>query len=379
MNEASFRIRLFRIGGVLGIWTLIGVFLASQAYLMLVLQKYAHEDLKQASQEGSWWELLRLTLAEAYIWALVAWFIFRLGRRFPLEQRQWLRNSLIHGALCLLFVLLETTLSVGASEILRHDFLKITTSHKILLFYFAAKFPGNVLIYWGILGVHQAMYFYRKYRERELRASQLETRLIQAQLQVLKMQLHPHFLFNTLNAISALIHQDVELADRMIARLGDLLRTTLENANKQEIPLRQELDLIQPYLEIEKARLGSRLTVAMSIDPAAMDACVPNLILQPLVENAIRHGIAPRSEPGRIEISVRRDNGALRLQVRDDGPGIPGTTQQSFKEGVGLANTRARLEQLYGRDLHLELANGPGSGLTVSICIPYHEAREDTG
>src|SRR5262249_58213995 len=140
---------------------------------------------------------------------------------------------------------------------------------------------NNIFFYWAILAVAHVLNYYRRWRDRELASSQLEAKLAQTQLQVLKMQLHPHFLFNTLNAISALIHQDVELADRMIARLGDLLRTTLDNANRQEVAFQQELDFIHPYLEIEKARLGSRLSVDLCIDPAVMDARVPNMILQP--------------------------------------------------------------------------------------------------
>src|SRR5581483_4511485 len=165
------------------------------------------------------------------------------------------------------------------------------------------------------------------------------------------------FLFNTLNAISALMHQDVELADRMIARLGELLRATLEKADLQEVTLRQELDFIQPYLEIEQARLGPRLRVQFRVDPDVMDGLVPNMLLQPLVENAIRHGIAPRAEPGSVEISARRANGSLQLQVRDDGPGIRSSPPARSHNGLGLANTRARLQQLYGAASNLELSN----------------------
>ena len=187
------------------------------------------------------------------------------------------------------------------------------------------------------------------------------------------MQLHPHFLFNTLHAISALIHKDVELADRMLARLGDLLRTTLENANLQEVSLQQELDFIEPYLEIEKARLGPRLTVHMNIDPAAAAASVPNLILQPLVENAIRHGIAPRAEAGHIAIDAHRENGCLRLAVHDDGPGLkqPGLVPH----GIGLSNTRARLEKLYGANHRFELSAGARGGLHVAITIPFRASN----
>jgi LytS/YehU family sensor histidine kinase len=172
------------------------------------------------------------------------------------------------------------------------------------------------------------------------------------------------------------MHQDVELADRMIARLGDLLRSTLENADMQEVSLKQELDFIQPYLEIEQARLGPRLKVHLDIEPGAMDARVPNLILQPLVENAVRHGVAPRAEGGQIDVQARREGAELVLQVRDDGPGLADGTATAFKEGVGLANTRARLRQLYGSAHRFELTNG-GRGLAVTVAIPFREAVPD--
>jgi sensor histidine kinase YesM len=230
------------------------------------------------------------------------------------------------------------------------------------------------LVYWGIVGLGHAVNYYRQFRDRERRAAQLEAQLAQAHLQVLKMQLHPHFLFNTLNAISALMHKDVELADTMVARLGELLRSSLETIGTQEVPLRQELEFIRPYLEIEQARLGERMTVKMDIDPEAMDLQVPNMILQPLVENAIRHGIAPFIKPGQIEITARRNGGMLHLQVRDNGPGLSPDQQHAFKPGVGIANTRARLQQLYGADHRFEMVNGSSGGLTVTILIP---ARED--
>jgi two-component system LytT family sensor kinase len=191
---------------------------------------------------------------------------------------------------------------------------------------------------------------------------------------VLKMQLHPHFLFNTLHAISALMHKDVELADRMIARLGELLRSTLEHVGTQEVALRDELEFIKPYLEIEQARLGPRLTVQLDIDPEAMDANVPNLILQPLVENAIRHGIAPRAGAGHIEIHARRENGRVRLQVCDNGRGLA----TNYTEGVGVGNTRARLRQLYGEEHQFVMCNRPDGGLEVTVALPFSTALADT-
>ena len=186
------------------------------------------------------------------------------------------------------------------------------------------------------------------------------------------MQLNPHFLFNTLNTISSLMHKDVEAADRMLARLSDLLRYALESTDAQEVPLRQELDFLGGYLEIQQARFGERLTVDREIDPVTLDARVPNLLLQPMVENAIQHGIAPHARPGRIVLRARRHDGRLDLEVEDNGGGLP--AGESLVEGVGISNTRARLQQLYGADHRFLLDKAPGGGLLVKILIPWNEA-----
>lgn len=230
----------------------------------------------------------------------------------------------------------------------------------------------DLLIYAALVAVSIAAEYYARYRDRALDAAQLETRLMEAQLQVLKMQLNPHFLFNTLHSISALMHRDIEAADRMISVLSDLLRLSLENAGKQEIPLKQELDFLERYLEIETTRFSDRLTVNLDIEPQALDAKVPNLILQPLVENAIRHGVALRSAAGQVDVVARVNAGRLRLEVRDNGPGIAA----SPREGIGLSNTRARLAQLYGKDHQLEVRNAPLGGLVVRITIPLQIAAQ---
>jgi signal transduction histidine kinase len=361
-----------RLGIVLGFWTGLAVVLTGQGYLFVYMAVLAQDDLPRQRPGLALNELFLSSLAECLIWAGLTLVILRLARRFPFGQGRWPRSLLVHVAACLGCGLVAAFLSVVAAELIREEFPRPTITLNVLLLFFVAKLNNNIFFYGVILAVAHGLNYYRQLRERDLRAAQLEARLAQTQLQILKMQLHPHFLFNTLNAISALIHQDVELADRMIARLGDLLRTTLENANQQEVSFRQELDFVQPYLDIEKARVGPRLTVDLRIDPAVMDARVPNLILQPLVENAIRHGIAPRPGPGRIEITAARENGCLRLAVTDDGPGLKAPPEAL--KGIGLGNTRARLEKLYGTDQRLDLADVPGGGLRVAITIPYREA-----
>ncbi len=186
------------------------------------------------------------------------------------------------------------------------------------------------------------------------------------------MQLHPHFLFNTLHSISALLHRDTDGARKMITRLGDFLRLTLENSGTQEVTLQQEMEFLRCYLEIERIRFQDRLTTRVEVDPDALDTQVPNLILQPIVENAIRHGVAPRSTPVVIEIRAKQEDGFLRIRIRDNGPGLPmnRSTESLFKKGLGLANTQTRLDRLYGARHRFEIANDPAGGLAVTLEIP---------
>jgi signal transduction histidine kinase len=203
------------------------------------------------------------------------------------------------------------------------------------------------------------------------RSTRLEAQLSQAELQALRAQLQPHFLFNTLNSISVLLEEDPKAANQMLLHLSDLLRVMTQRTGSPEISLREELDLIRTYLEIEQTRFRDRLTVRFENDPAALDARIPSLLLQPLVENAVRHGVAPRSTPGLIHISTHRNNGSVRILIRDNGPGIPADNSARPGHGVGLSNTRARLELLYGKDHRFTLENAPGGGLESLIEIPY--------
>jgi LytS/YehU family sensor histidine kinase len=250
-----------------------------------------------------------------------------------------------------------------ANNFLRHHVLGFSQSVRLVY-----VFHQNLATYWIVVAATQGYLYYSRYRQGEVRAAQLSAQLAQAQLQALRMQLHPHFLFNTLNAISTLVHKDPEIADRMIARLSDLLRLTLENIGVQEVRLAKELEFLERYLDIERMRFADRLEVRMQIAPETLDARLPYLILQPLVENAIRHGIAPRSAPGRIEVSAERKDGMLVLTVKDDGPGIAETNP---KKGVGVSSTRARLERLYGAAHRFVLQNGAQGGLIVTLALPF--------
>lgn len=353
---------------IFGGWTLFGLFFTSQEYLRLA---YSGRPIALSRLMAGW-------LGSAYVWAILTPLVFYLARRFPLESGRFSRNVPVHLMTSVFFALLELVIFVLIAPLLGLPPLR-NTFYATLLTVVVVEFHFNLLTYWAILGLSLALAYYRRYRERELKAYQLEARLAQAQLQVLKMQLHPHFLFNTLHAISTLMHRDVEAADRMIARLSDLLRISLETVGVQEVPLKQELELLGKYLEIEQTRFQDRLGVEMSIELETLDARLPNLILQPLVENAIRHGIVPRAAPGRIEIHAWRDNGTLQLEVRDNGRGLPADESETLKEGLGLSNTRARLKQLYGAEHRLHLCNDPAGGLVVHLAIPFSEERETNG
>jgi LytS/YehU family sensor histidine kinase len=229
-------------------------------------------------------------------------------------------------------------------------------------------FPFNLLIYGVIVLVSHALDYYRKYHERTVQALELEKHLTEARLQSLLRQLKPHFLFNALNGIASLMHSDVATADRMLVRLSEVLRLTMSQPGTSLAPLREEINFLQKYLEIEHLRFRDRLTVEWAVDPAVLDLRVPSLILQPLVENAIRHGIEPHARAGRILIGAAREGEQLVLQVTDNGGGMP--PGGFAREGIGISNTRARLAELYGRRHHFAIANASGGGLSVRMEMP---------
>jgi LytS/YehU family sensor histidine kinase len=235
----------------------------------------------------------------------------------------------------------------------------------------------TVLIYFAILGLVYAIEYYRRYVRGTVHASRLEAELAKAQLQTLRTQLQPHFLFNTLHAISSLMDEDVRAARRMIARLADLLRTTLETGEQQEVSLLRELETLQLYLDIERERFSDRLRIELDVRPDVLEARVPSLLLQPLVENAVRHGIAPLQRGGRITVSAAREAGSLLLTVEDDGAGA--LSDAVPREGVGLRNTRARLARLYPETHDLTIDRPSAGGFRVQVEIPYSTAAGANG
>jgi sensor histidine kinase YesM len=370
--EALNRRRLQIVAGYLLTWTVAGLFFFSQDLARRLLW---HDPTP-------WWHYLVTWLTGVYLFAALTPAVLWFGRRFPFERRKWLRRTVLHFVLSIIFAVVHLTLN---SAIIPHlgVFPGVMDSFSgTFAFLVIIGFHGNVLTYWNVLGIQAALRYYSQYQERrrqalqlELQASELKTQLVQAQLSALKGQLQPHFLFNTLNAIMVLVRQEKgKQAEEMLARLSDLLRCVLEDVEAQEVPLRRELEYLQLYLSIEEVRFQDRLRVEISAEPAALDAAVPHLGLQPIVENAIRHGIGRRSAAGRLQISAARVNGNLEIQVRDDGPGLPPGGPDS--RGIGLVNTRARLQQLYGDAAKLTLENGAQGGAVVTMILPYRAEPE---
>ena len=352
--------------GIWAVWTLFGLFFASQFALQNQL----------SANPVAFWRILSWQLVSGYIWFCISPLILFLARRFPFDEGKWKMSLPVHAVACVVICLTQLAINALVLPQLGYPNREFPNFFEAYKFFVLVNLHLSILIYMGVVGIWSAYSYYQKYRERELQASQLEARLAQSRLQVLKMQLHPHFLFNTLNAISELIYKDPESADRMLTDLSDLLRLSFENLEVQEIPLKQELEFLEKYLEIEQMRFHDRLTVNMEISPDTLDASVPNMILQPLVENAIKHGIAPRSSGGHVDIHAVQSNGHLQIEVADDGLGVPFGDLENLPEGVGLSNTRRRLRHLYGDKHKFDLKKIDKGGLGVSLEIPFRVFAE---
>jgi sensor histidine kinase YesM len=359
--EQLLRGRFGRTALIWVVWTIIALFFTTQVYMMYYSENrsipYAKAFFVQA--------------AACYLWALATPFVLWMARTFRIERSNWRSRLAIHFgvSLALNILLLTTHFLIFMLIVGRGSSISFLGTVAYVLY----NLDRWMLVYWTILLISHALNYYHSYRQGQLQASQLRTQLVQAQLEALKMQVHPHFLFNTLHSISALLTKDTEAARKMITRLGDFLRLTLENGGSSEVSLRQEMEFLNSYLEIERIRFQDRLTTEIHVDPQVLDVQVPNLILQPIVENAMRHAIA-NSNNGRIEITATPRNGMLQIQVKDNGPGLNVESKVFTRtgKGVGLANTRARLQHLYGPSHKFELTNSSAGGLVVTFEIPRH-------
>jgi LytS/YehU family sensor histidine kinase len=316
------------------------------------------------------WAMLLFESTTWYMWALLTPFILNVIQKYPLRKGLLLKNGFVH-LLTNLAVYFYTTLGIALLQWIA--MLGEGNLIKTISTVFAkTQFPIDILVYWTIVATVSASRYRRQYVYSEVRASKLHSQLARAQLQALKMQLHPHFLFNTLNSLSELMHEDIQAAEEMLDHLEHFLRLTVNNSEAQEVPFEQELEFLKCYLAIENVRFQDRLSIHMDIEPQALPVSVPNLLLQPIVENAIRHGIAPLMTPGKIEICAKRNNGILQVQVHDNGPGLTDDQRKTapLKKGLGLSNTRERLQQLYGKGHRFQLENAPEGGLLVTVEIP---------
>jgi two-component system LytT family sensor kinase len=338
--------------GYVALWTLLGLVFSTQLYLA---------EQRLSPHPTGWWQALRSELPDWYLWGLLALIVRALARRFRIDRANWERAVPIHFGAGLTLALLHLVLATAIQAALRGGEAYPYLPH--LVDNFAASYHWNLIVYWAIVALVHARDYARDAQEHRLRATE-------ARLQALVLQLRPHFLFNTLNAIAELIHEDPPAAERMVGRLADLLRRTLETDGAAEVPLAVELELVNRYLDIEAVRFQDRLRVRHDVAADTHAAGVPAMILLPLVENAVRHGVAARTGPGEVGVRARREGTALRVEVWDDGPGLASPA----REGIGLTNTRARLVQLYGTGHRFELLDAVPRGLCVRLLLPLREA-----
>jgi two-component system LytT family sensor kinase len=357
-----------------GVWSFVAL-----AATLTIYQLYRSTDSRMPFMS-----VLGLQFSHLLTYAPLTPFAFAFALRYPIHGGNWRSRSLLYLAAGLVFTVAHVALRAITPYAFwdpkyREWSSAIWDSHahqfKVQWFVLQKEFFSNIVdditgAFVSIVLVAHAVSYYRRFRERELRAAQLEGQLAKAYLQTLKSQLQPHFLFNTMHSISALMLTDIQAADRMMTRLGDLLRMSLESVGTQITTLSRELEFVNCYLEIEKVRFAERLTVTLEIAPDTLDALVPHLLLQPLVDNAVKHGISKLSARGEIRIAANAQDGELKINIKDNGPGYgkKGTFPES---GLGLSITRERLESLYGQDQSMELLSLPGGGTVMRVCIPF--------
>ena len=341
-------------------WTLYAVYMAIASYVISA----------RLGRPISWPTAIVNDFSYSALWLALTPLVLWLARRYRFEKGHVASAFAVHLVASVILSFLHKGvhwfLVALYHDVVLHEAFSWDPLYRNLLSFY----DYGLQLYWIILAVNYAAEYYSRYRSKELLSSRLETQLAQAQLQSLKMQLRPHFLFNALHTIAGLVRNDEKQnAVRMIAGLSDLLRATLDSSDDQEVTLRQELDIVRKYLAIEQVRFADCLSTDFEVDPSTLDALVPNLILQPLVENAVRHGITPATmaDGCKVTISAARVDGMLRLEVHDNGAGLA----EEKREGIGLSNTRERLRKLYGEHQRFELSASPGGGVSAKLFIPW--------
>lgn len=348
-------------------WTFALAWAAGVVYF--TSQDFAYLPL----QRPHWRHLLALNAIQVSVWAVLVLPALAFLRRWPLDGPGRLKRWAVFAPLTLLLVVFGLwcafVISIGSEgkPLFSGEGYLAHFGHFLTLY-----FHFYFLTFLSVLFAYHANLWRHRFRDRALVASRLEAQLFQAQNQALRMQLQPHFLFNTLHSIATLMHTDVESADRMVTRLGDLLRLSLERSGEQEVSLGQELAFLGAYLEIEHIRFKDRLRVTIEVPEALKEALLPTFILQPLVENALKHGFAKRSQGGTVAIRARAEGGSLRLEVEDDGDGPP----SRHEEGVGLRSIRERLHLLYGGLARFTFDGLPGRGTLAAMTLPLRLAHQ---
>ncbi len=329
----------------------------------------------RGAREMTWPQSFLFAATQWYVWALLAPLIIRFDRVLPLAPDAVTRRILLHVPASFAFTAIYIFLSSFARHALDITPDPFSWSMEPLALAWRGMFHWNVLVYWVIFGGYAAYGYYRSLREGELRRAELERMLAESRLEALRAQLHPHFLFNALNAISAHVERDPRVARRMLEQLGELLRLSLDHCEDQEVPLEREAAFLDRYLGIQKVRFADRLETDIRIEPELLDALLPTFLLQPLVENCIKHGVSRRSAPGVIGVAAWSEGDTLHLRVWDNGPGLPPDWDAQHSQGVGIANTRERLRALYGENgYRFTLANNANGGVTVQISLPLRRA-----
>jgi len=343
--------------------TIVALIFAGQSYLY-------QRILGHTAPVG---QTIAVELVRWYLWLALVPLIAATIRRLERTVARTRRRLALHGCAALGFVVAHAAITTVVSRAIEGAGIPPDLSFPE---HVATMCAVDVLVYAMIVALYHAAAYHERYRQRELFASQLQAQVAQLRLREMRARLQPHFLFNSLNTISALMHTNVDQADAMLTAFSDLLRSSLRASERQEIPLRQEIAFVRRYLDIMALRFGGRLTANVQIDPAVVDALVPNLLLQPLVENALRHGIARRGQGGFVEVRACRLDGDLQLRVLDDGPGLPAEWQERHSTGLGLRMTRERLDTLYGSRHHMEIGNREGGGAQLLLTIPFRVALE---
>ena len=354
--------RARQAGVILGSWTLLGLFYGWEIYFFNV---HNHHDV-------SLWSALLRPLPDYWIYAALTPAVLWFNSRFRFTRAKLASTTALHAGAVAAFLIAWSAAKMALYPV---EDLVTGVAAPRSWYLFRILVVDNVhdalWLFVTLVAINELLHYYRMYREREVRAARLSSQLAEAQLKVLKMQLDPHFLFNTLHAVSSLIHEDVSAAEKTMSRLTGLLRLSMESGEEQEVTLEREMAFMEGYLDIQKTRFRDRLHVKVEIEPRTTEALVPNMILQPLVENAVKHGIASRSTPGNIEIRAASRDGILWIEVSDDGPEASGGGKIWTSRGVGISNTRARLQQLYGGAHHFSLLKSEVGGTRVRLEIPF--------